>query len=82
MTADDLEMHYGDGSKFEANLVDATGRPYANQIVTFNINGVFYNRTTDVNGDARLNINLQEGKYIITSSYADASISNIVTVKA
>lgn len=82
LTGDDLEMHYGDGFKFTANLVDATGRPYVNQVVTFNINGVFYNRTTDVNGDARLNINLQEGKYIITSSYADASISNIVTVKA
>ena len=31
-----------------------------------NINGVFYYRTTDSNGDVRLNINLNSGNYILT----------------
>ena len=41
---------------------------------------MLYNRTTDSYGIARLNINLQKGEYIITSSYNGQSISNTVTV--
>ena len=32
-----------------------------------NINGVFYNRTTNENGTAKLNINLPPGEYILTA---------------
>ena len=38
-------------------------KAFANQIITFNINGVFYDRTTDNEDIARLNINLMAGKY-------------------
>ncbi|WP_407378994.1 CAP domain-containing protein [Methanobrevibacter sp.] len=79
--AGDLNMRYKDGSKFETLLLDGQGNPFADQIITFNINGVFYNRTTDVNGIARLNINLIPGEYIITSMYENgAAISNRVTI--
>ncbi len=44
---DDLNMKYLDGSKFIATLVDGQGKPYANQIVKLNVNGVFYNKVTD-----------------------------------
>ena len=70
----DLKMSYNDGSKFTASLLDGQGKPYANQIVTFNINGVLYNRTTDILGEAKLNINLQSGEYLITSSYKDITL--------
>ena len=80
LTASDLTKKYGTTDQFKANLVDAQGNPYANQNVTFNINGVFYQRTTDTNGTAALNINLMPGVYIITSSYGDASTGNTVTV--
>ena len=76
----DLNMKQGDGSKFSATLLDGQGKAFANQNVTFNINGVFYNRTTDANGIASLNINLIAGKYIITSSYNNAAISNTITI--
>lgn len=49
---DDLNMKYLDGSKFIATLVDGQGKPYANQIVKFNVNGVFYNKVTDDKGIA------------------------------
>ena len=82
LNASDLEMSYHDGSKFTVNLLDNAGNPYSNQIVTFNINGVFYNRTTDAYGDAKLNINLQAGEYIITSSYNGSNIANTIIIYA
>ena len=76
----DLVMKYGDGSKFEAKILDGQGRPYAGQTVKFNINGVFYTKTTEADGIARLNINLLPGEYIITSSYNGLNAANKVTI--
>ena len=73
-------MKYRDGTKFVATLVDGQGKPYAGQTIQFNINGVFYNRITDSSGQAKLNINLMAGEYIITSSYNGANIANSVKV--
>jgi len=82
LTGEDLTMTYKDGSKFNATLVDGQGKPLANESVTFNVNGVFYNRTTDANGVASLNINLMAGEYIITSQYGYAATSNKITITA
>ena len=78
--AEDMKMNYKDGSKFQTKLVNGKGEAYSMQYITFNINGVFYNRATDGDGIARLNINLMPGEYIITSSYNSASISNKITI--
>ena len=61
LTAEDLSMKYMDGSQFKAQLVDGQGKPYPKQDVRFNINGVFYNRATDSDGVAKLNIRLLSG---------------------
>ena len=82
LTADDMKMSYKDGSTFNAAVVNGQGKPLANVTVTFNINGVLYNRTTDSNGTAKLNINLMAGEYIITSQYGQATISNKITISA
>jgi C1A family cysteine protease len=82
LIAEDLNMKYLDGSKFEAKLVDGRGKAIANKKITFNINGVFYERTTDENGIARLNIRLMAGEYIITSQYEQATIANKITISA
>ena len=82
LTAKDITKKYGSPDQFVASLVDGQGKPYANQKIEFNINGVFYYRTTDSSGQAKLNINLMAGQYIITSSYNGASIANTVTVTA
>ncbi len=80
MSASDLIMNYGDGSMFKVYLVDGQGNPYANQIITFNINGAFYYRTTNSNGIASLDINLLPGNYIVTSSHNGLSIPNNIIV--
>ena len=82
LNASDLEMRYLDGSQFNVTLLDGEGKPYAGQNVTFNVNGVFYVRTTDVNGVAHLNINLMTGEYIITSSYNGSNIANKITISS
>ena len=56
--ATDLEMTYKDSSIFNVTVLDSQGNPLADAVVTFNINGVFYNCTSDSDGIARLNINL------------------------
>ena len=81
LTAEDLSMKYMDGSQFKAKLVDGKGNPYPNKEITFNINGVFYNRLTDSGGVAKLNIRLMAGQYIITSSYNGYNISNKITIR-
>ena len=77
---EDLVMNYRDGSKFSARILDNQGNPYPNQSVTFNINGVLYTRITNSDGVAKLNINLMQGKYIITTMYNGISVSNTITV--
>ena len=80
VAAENLTMKYLDGSQFKANLVDGQGKPYAEQFVTFNVNGILYNRLTDSNGQATLNIRLPAGEYIITSSFNGANIANKITI--
>ena len=80
LKASDISMKYKDGSQFKAVLVDGQGKPLANAIVKFNINGVFYNKKTDDNGQAALKINLLAGEYIITSSYNGSNIANKITI--
>ncbi|MBO5151993.1 MAG: hypothetical protein J6B73_07550 [Methanobrevibacter sp.] len=80
LTADDVNMTYMDGTQFAATLVDGTGKALAGVNITFNINGIFYNRTTDEDGIARLNIRLMPSEYIITSQYENAVTSNKITI--
>ena len=78
--AEDLTMDYKDGSAFDVRVLDSTGKAAGSKNVTFNINGVFYNRISDSDGVAHLNINLMSGEYIITSIYEGLSMSNKVTI--
>jgi hypothetical protein len=69
-----------DGTQFVATLVDGQGNPYKDQFVTFNVNGILYNRLTDSNGQAKLNIRLPPGEYIITSSFNGCNVANKITI--
>jgi len=80
LSANDLVKKYGSSDQFVANLVGGEGKPYYDQKILFNINGLFYYRATDSSGNAKLNINLMPGEYIITSSYDGCNIANKITV--
>ena len=80
LSAEDLVKEYDTVEKFKVKLVDGEGKPVDGESISFNVNGVFYERTTNNSGIAGLNIRLPVGKYIITSIYKEARISNTIEV--
>ena len=76
----DLTKYYRNDSVYSIRVLDDQGNPLANAAVTFNINGIFYTRTSGSDGYAKLNIRLQPDEYIVTAEYNGYKCSNIVTV--
>ena len=58
-TAIDSSIEPGTGKYFEITLRDSNGNALANKDIQFGFNGKIYNKTTDENGIAKLQINLQ-----------------------
>ncbi len=77
---ENIEMTTSKRVPFTAKILGSNGQPAANQKVSFNINGVFYNKITDSNGIANLNINLHSGRYIISTIYNGQVKSNTVNI--
>ena len=63
----DVLKVFRNGTQYYALFLDGEGKPLVNTDVSFNIHGVFYTRTTNASGWAKLNINLEKGKYILTA---------------
>lgn len=82
ITANNVVKLYKNGTQYLVNVVDGQGNPSKGTVVSLNINGVFYNRTTDEKGVAKLNINLNPGTYVITAinTANEDRISNNITV--
>ena len=76
----DLTKYYLNASKFQATIYDKNGSLAVGKNVTFNINGVFYTKTTDSNGVVSLAINLRPGEYIITTMYEGLDVGNNIVV--
>ena len=75
------------GEMFDVLLTDTNGKPLANQTVVFAINAWVHNRTTDENGVAHLQINLQDANkytcapcYLGNTTYDAAFASSMVLV--
>ena len=85
ITGSDLVMFYLQDTSYGITLVDDDGNPIAGVNVTFTVNGVSYNVTTDNNGYAYLDINLRPGTYTIVTEYAQSNpivnISRNITIK-
>ena len=76
----DLTKYYRNDSVYSIRVLDDVGNPLANADVTFNINGVFYTRTSNATGYANLNLRLEPDKYIVTAEYKTFKCSNFVTI--
>lgn len=70
--ASNLTKDYGDLKKFKAELKDTYGNPLVNKIITFRLNGISYEQTTDNDGAVYLDVGiLKQGTYEIICSYAE-----------
>ena len=67
VTVYNLTKIFRNDTQYYAYFVDSRGNPLSYTMVSFNIHGVFYDRRTDENGVAKLNINLEPGEYICTA---------------
>ena len=77
----DLTKGFRDTEPYYATFLDGQGNPLVNREVSFNIHGVFYKKTTDENGVAKLNINLNPGTYTLTAIHPDNGFMHSNTVK-
>ena len=78
----DISMFYKDGTKFSAKVYDNDGKIAVNQQVAITVNGVTYNKLTDSEGVANLNINLNPGVHHISTSYGGKTVYNTVSIAA
>ena len=78
--AENLTKYYGGPEQFSVNVTDEEGKGVSNKTVSITINGKTYNRTTDENGTARLNINLPSGDYAANVTADDITVNATVTV--
>lgn len=78
---EDIVKFFRNGTQYYAKFLDDFGNPLVNGTVTFNINGVLYEKQTDSEGMAKLNINLLPGEYILTAMHLNSEAkSNIIKV--
>ena len=71
------------GAMFDVLLTDSNGNRLVNQTVLFAINGWVHNRTTDANGVAHLQINLQDAnKYTCAPCYLGNTTYNATFASA
>ena len=78
---EDIVKFFRNGTQYYAKFLDDFGNPLVNGTVTFNINGVLYEKQTDSEGIAKLNINLLPGEYILTAMHLNSEAkSNIIKV--
>ena len=76
----DLNMTYKDGSKYTVTLEDGKSNRLSNVKVVFTVNGRNYERTTEDNGVAGLNINLPVGEYNIQTKVFDVLKKNTIHI--
>lgn len=76
----DISMFYKDGTKYSVKLCNLDGNIMPNKNVAITINGVTYNKVTDSNGVAYLNINLNPGTYSVWATYGDKTVCNTVSI--
>ena len=78
LIVNDLIKPWGTSTPLKATLKYGN-TPLTNTAIIFKIHGVEYNRTTDANGTASLNINLEAGTYPCTVRYLGDSTYNPIT---
>ena len=80
ITTQDMKMTEHDGSQFIAIASSSTGVRLSGVKLVFTINGINYERITDMVGEAKLNINLGRGDYEITTTSYEITKKNKIHI--
>ena len=76
----DLTIDENTDGEFNVKILNIYGKVSPNKKVIFKLNGKTYTKTTNKNGIANLNVNLESGTYIITTEYYGLQSKNKITV--
>lgn len=88
LKAQNVKMHYKDGSKFTVTVKDKNKKALSKAKVKITINGKTYSKTTDKKGKTSIDLNLNSGTYSVltnfleTSKYSPQSIKSTITIKS
>lgn len=77
LNTSDMDL-LGDNLVYNASVNSLNNASLENQTVIFCVNGINYTKLTDVNGNAFLNITLNNGIYPIYTTFIDANNDKIV----
>ena len=78
----DVEMFYKDGTRFRAEIRDMNENPLNHTQLIFGMNNASYQRQTNENGEASIALNLNSGKYNVTTTVKGISVKNTVNIKS
>lgn len=67
VVSNDFSKIFRNDTQYYGKFIDSKGNLLKNTDVKFNIHGVFYTRTTNNQGIAKMNINLDPGSYVLTA---------------
>ena len=74
LTANDINMVYGDSASLVVALKDAKSNDLAGKVISIKLNGKDYSVKTDNNGKATLSVDLVPGKYMAKIKFSEDSI--------
>lgn len=81
ISTQNMKMTEKDGSQFIAIVTSSKGVRLEGIPINFEINGVTYTKTTGINGEAKLNINLAQGTYKIKTKYNSIVKENEIIIE-
>lgn len=76
----DLTITNRNDGDFNVKVFNSKGEAYSNQKVIFKLNGKTYAKTTNKNGIATLNVDLDVGKHTITTEYTGLKNTNKIII--
>ena len=77
-----MKVFYKEGAKFTVRIVDDNGKALGGKLVTFKVKDLIYSTVSDSKGYASMMIDWKPGKYTITTSCEDSTVSNKIKVKS
>lgn len=79
----DLTKYYQNSKEFKVKIINSNGKSVGSgKKVTFTVKGVSYKQSTDKNGYAKINLNLNPGTYTVKTTYDGCSVSNKIIIKS